>query len=436
MAEVLPQPFVTSPSKVQVAEPGFVLEAEVEGVSPFTVVYSLNPKAVWSDGSPINVYDFIYNWHEQLEWAARLPDAGLVAGYRAISSITSTNGGSSVTVTFKTPFPDWQSLFANLIPAHVATQYGWVKAFQGFEASKVISGGPFEITSYEPGHELTLSRNPRYWGAPARLAHIVLEVTSTTEALNDLETGKVSAAELPNGSLATQAITSAAGRGLALSNVPATTPVLWQLCLNTTSAILGSPTFRDGIEDSLYVGEITADSVDLDDPGVTAFGFRFDLDEALSGAGGIASGLGGSGGSPSFGYDTAAALADFEAAGYVMRPDGFLSTKGTTVPVTLSLLIPSGSRPVVEAAQEIKAQLAAIGLKVVIRTERLSKMLGSTLPQGNYELAVAPFLLSTYAAGQATIYSDSVLPEAGGQSTASTTGSGGGGSGATVATTT
>jgi ABC-type transport system substrate-binding protein len=432
MAEVLPQAFVTNSKKVEVAEPGFVLEAEVEGVSPFTVVYTLNPKAVWSDGSPIGVDDFIYNWQEQLQWAARLPDAGLAAGYRAISSITSSNGGAAVTLTFKTPFPDWQSLFSNLIPEHIASQYGWVKAFEGFNAARVISGGPFEITSYQAGHELTLSRNPRYWGTPARLSQIVLQVATSPEALKDLEDGKVSAAELPNGSMATQAVTTAATHGLALSNVPTTTPVLWQLCFNTTSAILGSPIFRDGIADSLYVGEITADSVGLDDPGVTAFGFRFDIGETLSGAGGIASGLGGAGGSPSFDYDTATALADFQSAGYVLGSDGLLSPTGTSVAVTLRLLVPSGIPDVIEAAEEIKAQLAAAGLEVVIRSEPLAEMLGRTLPQGNYELALAPFLLSTYPTGQATIYSDSVLPESDGSSSSSGAGSGGGSSSATT----
>ncbi len=432
MAEVLPQAFVTNSNKAEVAEPGFVLEAEVHSVSPFTVVYTLNPKAVWSDGTPIGVADFVYNWHQQLQWADQLPDAGLVAGYRAISTITpgsGSTGNSSVVVTFKTPFPGWESLFRNLVPAHIASRYGWVAAFQGFDPSKVISGGPFEVTSFQPGRQLVLSRNPHYWATPASLDKIVLQVETTTEAVQGLEDGALSAAELPDGQLATEAVEDGVAGGVALSNVTSTTPVLWELCFNITSSILGTPSFRVGVEDSLYVGEITSDSVGVDDPGVTAFGFRFDIAETVKQAartGGTARGLGGSGGSPAFSYDTSAAMTAYRAAGYVPQSDGLLAAVGTTVPVTLTLLVPSGIPAVSAAASEIRAELATAGLQVTIEAEPLDTMLGQTLPAGDYELAIAPFLLSSDAAGQATIYSDSVLPETGGSSSASASSTGGG----------
>ncbi len=36
-----------------------------ETTNPQTVVYNLNPKAVWQDGTPIDADDFIYNWQAQ-----------------------------------------------------------------------------------------------------------------------------------------------------------------------------------------------------------------------------------------------------------------------------------------------------------------------------------------------------------------------------------
>ena len=33
--------------------------------NPQTIVYKLNPKAEWSDGTPITADDFIYNWQAQ-----------------------------------------------------------------------------------------------------------------------------------------------------------------------------------------------------------------------------------------------------------------------------------------------------------------------------------------------------------------------------------
>ena len=56
----------------------------------------------------------------------RLPSAGVLAGYRDIKSISGSNGGKTVTVVFKSPYSDWEGLFANLIPAHIAERAGWV----------------------------------------------------------------------------------------------------------------------------------------------------------------------------------------------------------------------------------------------------------------------------------------------------------------------
>src|ERR1019366_10365711 len=59
MAQVWPQAFVTDNQFQQTLAPGAVDSAEVIGVTPFTVAYTIDPKAVWSDGVPITAADFI-----------------------------------------------------------------------------------------------------------------------------------------------------------------------------------------------------------------------------------------------------------------------------------------------------------------------------------------------------------------------------------------
>ena len=39
--------------------------AELVSLNPETIVYTLNPKAVWSDGVPITAADFKYAWEQQ-----------------------------------------------------------------------------------------------------------------------------------------------------------------------------------------------------------------------------------------------------------------------------------------------------------------------------------------------------------------------------------
>lgn len=428
MEQVWPQTFVTDGELHATTEPGFVENAEVESISPFKVVYTLNPKAVWSDGTPITAVDFIYNWHEQLEWTPQLPDSGLLAGYRDISGITSSNGGSTVIVTFSQPFAEWEALFADLVPAHIAKQYGWVAAFNGFDPKKVISGGPFEITQFVPGRELVLSRNPHYWFTPAHLSQIVLEVQTSTAALAGLKNGDVNVAEVPDTPAVIGLVANAARAGIALTKVTSELPTLWQLCLNLTAPVLDEPDFRTGIEQALYVAEIASDSVGLTDASVAPYEDRLTLGAnssgGPSGSGSAGSGSGsgpGSGGKSSAGgvggigspvgdYNPSAAISSFREAGYSRGSTGLLRSGGTGPPVTFSLLVPAGDLEIDQAASVVQAQLKAVGILVVIHQVPLTQMLGTALPMGQYQMAIAPFLLTSFAASQLPIYSDSVLP--------------------------
>src|SRR5215469_1693066 len=60
--QVLPQIYIPQPSLKLALDTDYVTSAKVTSTNPQTVVYNLNPKAVWSDGVPINADDFIYAW--------------------------------------------------------------------------------------------------------------------------------------------------------------------------------------------------------------------------------------------------------------------------------------------------------------------------------------------------------------------------------------
>ena len=417
MEQVWPQAFVTDSQGALTTEPGFLEDAEVESLSPFTVVYTLNPSAVWSDGKPIGVADFVYNWQQQLRWAPDLPESGLAAGYEAISSITSSNGGSTVTVAFSHPYTEWESLFSDLVPAHVAEHYGWAAPFDGFHPGRLVSGGPFEITSYTPGVKLVLSRNPHYWFTPASVAHIVLEVEPSADVLSDVETGRVDIAETPAGPAVGEAVAQAAQAGILLTASTVELPTLWQLCFNTTAPTVDTTAFRAGIEHSLYLDEITADSAGLEDSSILPYGNQLVLGQATSS--GPATNVFGSGTTPSggsasasagVGYDVAAAEASFSSAGYVRAQSGALRLAATGQAVKLSLLVPAGVAAVQQAADVIQAELGAVGIDVVLHVVSLDSMLGSLLPLGEYQMALAPFLLTTFPASELPVYSGSVLP--------------------------
>ena len=114
---------------------------------PQTIVYQINPRAVWSDGTPLTYADFVYNWQAQ-SGQSRFTDAGGrpyapadEAGYADIANVTGNPADPyTATVTFSSAYPDWRSLFSYLMPAHVARAIGFGSGFSDPVADLVSAG--------------------------------------------------------------------------------------------------------------------------------------------------------------------------------------------------------------------------------------------------------------------------------------------------------
>jgi peptide/nickel transport system substrate-binding protein len=186
LAGVLPSPFVpgvVNSASEPTQNPALIESAEPISLTPLTIVYTLNPKAVWSDGVPITAEDFKYAWEEQRgDPASSSTDVASIAGYRDIRSVTGSNNGHTVTVTFKTTFADWRELFANLVPAHVMEKVGWSPACSTVDPAIDLSGGPFMLGKVTP-QAITLVQNPKWWGTPANSKSITIHFASSTAQL-------------------------------------------------------------------------------------------------------------------------------------------------------------------------------------------------------------------------------------------------------------
>lgn len=192
LAQVYPSAYVLSPQLVPEVNTDLLVSVEVTSTAPLTIIYTINPKAVWSDGVPVTAQDFVYAWLAQRGDGTDVngtPD--LVAstnGYRDISTVTGSKNGRVVTVVFATPFTDWRTLFNHMVPAHVADTAGWNSGFAVFNPSVVLSAGPYEIQRVDGSGTAHLVRNPRWWGTPPPLASL------------NVHAGPVGAAGLASGS--------------------------------------------------------------------------------------------------------------------------------------------------------------------------------------------------------------------------------------------
>jgi peptide/nickel transport system substrate-binding protein len=187
-AGVLPSAFVEHPNLTMSLDHDLLESAKVTITSPQTVVYRINPRAVWSDGTPITWQDFAYNWEAQSGRSAyrdvggRPFDPATTQGYDDIDSVAPTGGNPDVvTVVFSSPYLDWRTLFTDLVPAHVAARVGFDNGFAD-PVDSLVSGGPFMVESYQPFDSLTLVRNPRWWGTPASLSSVTFDFVSSPQA--------------------------------------------------------------------------------------------------------------------------------------------------------------------------------------------------------------------------------------------------------------
>ncbi|MFF1379641.1 ABC transporter family substrate-binding protein [Streptomyces sp. NPDC058308] len=162
-----------------------VVEREPQQV----VLYKLNQQAVWSDGREVGADDFAAQWRalsgkDSAYWTARN------AGYDRIQKIERGANNLEVRVTFAKPYADWRSLFSPLYPKQVM---GAPDTFNdGARRRLKVTAGPFALASVDQkAGDVTLERNPRWWGSPAKLDKIVLRRVTRAERAGALAQNRV-----------------------------------------------------------------------------------------------------------------------------------------------------------------------------------------------------------------------------------------------------
>ncbi|MFI8238276.1 ABC transporter family substrate-binding protein [Streptomyces sp. NPDC085866] len=192
---VLPSMFRLDAAGRPVANPAYLESAKVIETEPRQVVlYKLNQQAVWSDGREIGAADFVAQWRalsgkDSAYWTARN------AGYDRIEKIERGANDLQVRVTFSRPYADWKSLFSPLYPKDVM---GTPDAFNDGARRKLnVTAGPFKVEKVDTAaKDIVLTRNPRWWGKPAKLNEIVLHAVARDQRAAALADGTVDLADI------------------------------------------------------------------------------------------------------------------------------------------------------------------------------------------------------------------------------------------------
>jgi peptide/nickel transport system substrate-binding protein len=172
MGALLPGMFNFDAEAGPVVNTDYATSAELTATSPKQVVtYKLNPKATWDDGTPITIADFEAQWKALAGTDTRFRIVSS-NGYEKIESVVQGADEREIIVTYASPFVDWQGIFSPLYPA--STNKDPAVFNDGWKDKPLTTAGPFKLGSVDPTAQLiTLVRNEKWWGRPAKLDSLV-----------------------------------------------------------------------------------------------------------------------------------------------------------------------------------------------------------------------------------------------------------------------
>ncbi|MBV9513456.1 MAG: ABC transporter family substrate-binding protein, partial [Mycobacteriaceae bacterium] len=237
----MPRAFIIKPDGSTTLDTDYFTRVELTKTNPQVVTYTINPKAVWSDGSPITWEDFAAQIHalSGTDPAYKIASPG---GAERVASVTRGADDRQAVITFAKPYAEWQGMFAGnsaLLPRSMTST---PEAFNNAQLNAPgPSAGPFIVTGLDKGAQrITLTRNPAWWGQKPRLdaiSFLVLDPAADMPALQNNAIDAVGIASLDELTIAQRTA------GISIRKAPA--PSWNHLTLNgAPGSILADPKLR------------------------------------------------------------------------------------------------------------------------------------------------------------------------------------------------
>ena len=166
----MPRAFVIAPDGTMKVNTDYFTNVELTKADPQVVTYTINPKATWSDGTPITWEDIA----AQINATSGKDKAFAIAspnGSDRVASVTRGVDDRQAVMTFAQNYPEWRGMFAGntmLLPKAMTANPDVFN--KGQLDGPGPSAGPFMVANVDrTAQRITLTRNPKWWGAPPLL---------------------------------------------------------------------------------------------------------------------------------------------------------------------------------------------------------------------------------------------------------------------------
>jgi len=193
----MPRAFVIAADGSMKVNTDYFTSVELTSKDPQVVTYTINPKAVWSDGTPITWEDIASQIHatsgKDKAFAIANPN-----GSDRVGSVTRGVDDRQAIVTFAKPYVEWRGMFAGntmLLPKSMTADP------QVFNKGQLDgpgpSAGPFMVSTLDrTAQRIVLTRNPKWWGTPPLLDSITYLVLDDAARIPALQNNTIDATGL------------------------------------------------------------------------------------------------------------------------------------------------------------------------------------------------------------------------------------------------
>ncbi|WP_153414132.1 ABC transporter family substrate-binding protein [Nocardia macrotermitis] len=194
----MPRAFKADASGQLTVDTDYFTDVKLISTNPQQVVYTINPKAVWSDGTPITWEDLAGTW-QALNGRDKRYLIAITNGFDRVEKVERGVDDRQAILTFSTPYADWRGQYAGNSILYPKSVTSTPDAFNHSLVDHMsASAGPFLVQSIDrTQRRMVLARNPKWWGAPPKLdtvTYSVLDQSTWAAAMqnNELDVARIS----------------------------------------------------------------------------------------------------------------------------------------------------------------------------------------------------------------------------------------------------
>ncbi|MFE7612141.1 ABC transporter family substrate-binding protein [Streptomyces celluloflavus] len=314
------------------------------------VVLTINPKATFNDGTPIDWTAIHATWKanngSDKDFAASSTD-----GYDRITSVEQGENAKQAVLHFKGANASWPALFTTFLHPKAATVDNFNKAYVK-QAHPEWGAGPYTVGTWDThSGNITFVRNPKWWGKKGKLDKRVYVNLESTAAVNAFKNGQVDYTSAVDAESLKQI------KGLKGTEIRSGgSPFEYSLNFNTKSPVLSEQAVRKAIVESVdrpQIAKIQFQGLDYQEPlpgSAVLYSFQKGYEDNVSAV---------------LKYAPDEAKKTLDAAGWRPGADGIRVKNGKKLEVGYTLL---GDDPLGKAtAGAFAAMLKPAGIHLVVK---------------------------------------------------------------------